>query len=226
MGRQRGKYSSPLQQARQLRILRVAQSELKKHGVAGLTMKGVAEAGGVSLKTLYNVFGNRDLLLRRVATEQLNGLHNSAPVLAAEPGIPQLLAYVEGSMKLFSLNPEFSSLTIQILLRAEDDRYSPDNQVNSVLELTHAALCYATEQGELRGAIDLEALSTLLCGQQWGLVLMWEKGLLPLVQLHTPLALSHCLTLIPLCQGQRKQWLEAQVQELLTPSRPAAQAIS
>jgi AcrR family transcriptional regulator len=226
VAKKRGPYSSPLQRERQQRILRAARHELEKNGVSSLTMKGIAQASDVSLKTLYNLFGNRDLLLLTVASELLDDLEQSTLALDIEPGIPQLLAYSEGAMKLFSEAPDFAAVTVRILLRAENDLHSVNDQVEKVRKFTHEALCYAAQRGEFLGDFDLHELSILITGQQWGLALMWDKGQLSLEQLPTQLTLSHCLTLSPLCQGKRKLWLEAKVQDLLTPSRPVAAAMT
>jgi AcrR family transcriptional regulator len=220
VGKKRGPYSSPLQQERRQRILRAARSELEKHGVAALTMKGIAEASDVSLKTLYNLFGNRELLLLLVASEQLDELEKNTLARDIEPGIPQLLAYAEGAMQLFSAAPDLAAVTVRILLQADNDLQPAHVQLERVRKFAHEALCYAAERGEFLSDFDLDELSILISGQQWGLALMWDKGLLSLDQLQTQLTISHCLTLSPLCRGERKRWLEARVRELLTHSRP------
>ena len=226
VAKKRGPYSSPLQQERKQRILQAVRCELEKRGVAALTMKGIAQASDVSLKTLYNIFGNRELLLLEAASTLLDELEKSAQVIESEPGIPQLLAYSEGAMKLFAADPDYAAVTTRILLQAEPDHHSANDQVERVREMAHAALSYAAEQGEFAGNCDLDELSMLISAHQWGLAVMWDKGLLPLQQLKTQVTLSHCLTLIPLCQGKRKAWLEAKVQDFLIHSRPVALAMA
>jgi hypothetical protein len=54
---------------------------------------------------------------------------------------------------------------------------------------------------------------------------MWDKGQMTLEQLQTNVVLSYCHTLIPLCRGARKRWLEAIVEKLITKPRPVATAM-
>jgi hypothetical protein len=179
-------------------------------------MRGVAEASEVSLKTLYNVFGNRDLLLMRVATEGLNSLANNAVVKKSNPGLGQLLAYAEGAMTVYSTSPEFSVVTIRILLQIDQEVAQIDNLIEMVRTLTRSSLVDACNNKELVDQVDIDSLATLLCAQQWGHVLMWEKGLISLAQLKLQLPLSHCLTLVPLSTRKSAIWLKRKTQTLFS----------
>ena len=64
----RGSYSSPCQQERRQRILEAARDQITAVGYDALTMKHLAQAGGVSIKTLYSLYGSKDeLMLTAVA---------------------------------------------------------------------------------------------------------------------------------------------------------------
>ena len=60
------------------RILAAADAIIRHQGVTGLTMRGLADAASVALKTPYNVFGSKTgvliALLDRVNTDLLNDL--------------------------------------------------------------------------------------------------------------------------------------------------------
>ena len=215
MSYKRGPYRSPAQQERQQRILSVTKSQLKSNGVSKLTMRGVAEASAVSLKTLYNVFGNRDVLLLRVATERYQQLASRSSVREARPGIHQLLAYAEEAIAQFTADPEFSAIVIGILLQLDKEVSPVDDLIALFRERTADALNDAVKNAELRADIDVEALATLLCAHQWGLVLLWERELMTLDQLGVQLRLSHCLTLSSLSRGQTKKWLQEESRELI-----------
>ena len=176
-------------------------------------MRGVAEASEVSLKTLYNVFGNRDQLLMRVSTEQLNGLANNTVVKGADAGLGQLLAYAESAARMFAISPDFSVVIIRILLQIERVNAPIDNLIEMVRSLTRAALIDARINKELAD-VDVDSLATLLCAQQWGHVLMWEKGLITIDQFKIQLPLSHCLTLAPLSTRKSGTWLKEKTQAL------------
>ena len=70
-------------------------------------------------------------------------------------------------------------------------------------------------QGELCPGLDLHELSFLVSENQWGAVLLWEKGLLRLEQLAPHISKHLFLTLTPLCQGQRLAWMNEQLDSAL-----------
>ena len=216
MNKKRGPYSSPRQQERRIRILRAAGDLFEEHGYSALSMQSIAEVSGVSTKTLYNLFGNLDSLLQAQALQRLDDLQDSAPVHDAEAGIPRLLAFTAGSMRLFENRPVPGRAVISILLRAELDPEMALERFGPVQRFAHASLAIAQEQGELREGLDLAAIANLFAASEWGVVLLWEKGLLDVSQLRHQISLNNYLTLIPLCVGERKTILENELEELLS----------
>lgn len=215
MTSKRGPYSSPLQQARRQRILSAARVELERNGLAALTMQSIAQSSETSLKTLYNLYGSRDLLLLAAASELLDNLEGSVSVQDSEPGIPRLLAFTRGVMKGFEYTPEYARVIVSILLRAERDHPSANTQLGRIQEFAYDALQVASEQGELVSGLNLQELSSVICANQWGMALLWEKGLLELGQLEAQTRLSHYLTLTPLCRGKREKKMRADLKRLL-----------
>lgn len=215
MSKKRGPYSSPLQQKRRKRILREARLLLERHGLAALTMQSIAATSEVSLKTIYNLFGTRDLLLLEAASGLLDYLEKSFLVQNTQPGIDRLLAYTEGAMKGFEETPEYARTIITILLQAEGDSPIARSQLGRIQTFAHSALEAAAQQGDIRADLDLLELSHLLSASQWGATLMWEKGILTLQELETQTRLGHYLILCPLCRGKRKKMMEAKLRELL-----------
>jgi len=149
MSNRRGPYSSPAQLARRQRILHTARRQLEKNGLAALTMQSIADSSETSLKTLYNLYGSRDLLLLAAASELLDDLERSVLVQRSEPGIPRLLAFTEGVMKGFEYTPEYARTIITILLRCERDNPSANVQLGRIRRIAYEALGTAQEQGEL-----------------------------------------------------------------------------
>ena len=226
MRKTRGPYSSPRQQDRRLRILRAAGTQLEKHGFAALTMNSIAAVSYVSTKTLYNLFGSLDGLLLEAAAELLVDLEQSDFVQQSEAGIPRLLAFTIGSMKQFEAMPDYARAIISILVRAELEPAAAYARMGVVQRFAYAALGIAAEQGELRPGLDLHELSSLVAANQWGAVLLWEKGLLRLDQLAAHISLSHYLILTPACSGTRKRSMEAKLHELLIRSATGTRDVS
>ena len=77
-------------------------------------------------------------------------------------------------------------------------------------------------QGELRDGLDLTRLSYQIAASVWGVVLLWEKGILVLEELRPAISLNHFLTLTPLCVGKRRELMEAGLHEVLQLSHPGA----
>jgi AcrR family transcriptional regulator len=215
MGKKRGPYSSKRQIDRRLRILRVTAEHLEKYGESSLTMQAIAEISEVSTKTVYNLFGSRDLLLMEAASERLVDLGLSDYVLEAEEGLPRLLAFAEGSMKNFVEMPQYARAVISVLVRAD---LPPDRAFQNfgVLQrFAQTSLELAASRGELRAGLDVSELANHIATNQWGAVLWWEKGLIELEQLENHVSLSHYATLIPVCLGERRKHMEAELEHLL-----------
>jgi AcrR family transcriptional regulator len=215
VSKKRGPYSSPRQQDRRQRILDVAGGELEKHGLSALTMEKIAKVSEVSTKTLYNYFDSRELLLLEAASELLIDIERSDLVLDAEPGIPGLLAFKLSGIKQFGEIPENSRLLLSILVRYDSDNKEANARFGPVQRFAYKSLSIAAEKGELLAGLDLNELSYLIAANQWSLVLLWEKGLLPFERLESQVRLNHYLLLTPLCLGKRKASMEAKLNELL-----------
>ena len=215
MSNKRGPYSSERQKKRRRRILQVAGVLLQKHGLDALTMQSIAEVSEVSTKTLYNLFGSRDLLLLEAASERLADLEHSPWVLEEEPGIPRLLAFAVGTMAQFEEMPKYAKAVIAIIVRADMEPETAYRNMGPVQRFTLASLEIARANGELVDDLDFEELSYVVAANLWGTVLLWEKGVLQLDQLMHQIALSNCLTLTPVCVGKRQQALSSELQRLL-----------
>ena len=216
MTSKRGPYSSPAQAERRLRILRATLNLLETEGISGVTLTEVARLAEVGEKTVRNIFGTRDDLLVKAAALQLDTLQVSPEVIELPPGIPRILAFTESTMNQFRAMPEFMVSIISIVFQSNDNREVAQRRVRHGREIAYAALVAANKNKELKSGTDLDALSDLIAGNQWGGVFLWQKGLLTLDQFIGHALINHCVTLIPFCVGARKKWLEAKLKDLLS----------
>lgn len=210
----RGPYSSPRQKQRRQDIMRAAVEQIEARGLSAVTMKDIAEASGVSTKTLYNLYGSRDLLLLEAASGILDALETSTQVQAAEPGIPRLLAYTERAMACFDMDGEFARFTISILLAGETDHPTVQHQLGLVQVLAEECLAEADARGEIVPGTSIEDVSRIIAANQWGVALLWEKGMMDLEQMKTHTLLSHLLTLASVTRGRRRKALEKESLDL------------
>ncbi|GAB5451287.1 MAG: hypothetical protein Hals2KO_16150 [Halioglobus sp.] len=222
MSQKRGPYNSPRQMQRRRNILAAAHTEMRDHGLTSVTMKNIAERSGVSTKTLYNLFGSRDLLLLDAASVLLDDLEASDAVQCAKQGIPRLLAYTEAAMRGFEYG-EFARYIISILFAAEPDHPAVHAQLGRIQRIAYHALCAAEREGELKPGLDLDRLSHVIAANQWGVALMWEKGLIDRHGLELQTMTSHYLTLLSVCTGKRRRSLQDQLNQYLEPDVAAGQ---
>ena len=59
-------------------------------------------------------------------------------------------------------------------------------------------------------------LSQLLAASQWGVTLMWRKGLISLETLRRQAIIEHCLDLMPFCRMKPRNWLSDLLGSLTT----------
>jgi AcrR family transcriptional regulator len=215
MSQKRGSYNSPRQKERRREILAAAVAEMQEHGLSSVTMNNIAQSSNVSTKTLYNLYGSRNLLLLEATSVLLEDLEESKWVQSVEPGIPRLLAYTERAMRVFDYG-EFTRPIFNILLSAEPGHAVAKSQLGRMQRIAYSALCIAADKGELLPDINLHELSHILAANQWGVALLWEKGMISLEQLKRQTTLSHYLTLAPACRGERKTMLLQECQTRLT----------
>lgn len=178
-------------------------------------MDNIAKLSDVSTKTLYNLFTSRELLLLEAASERLLSLGQSEEVMGAEPGLPRLLAFRVGALSQFEAMPDTARVLISILMRLDSDDADSNARFGPVQRYAEQCLSLAATQGELRPGLNLGEVACLFAANQWGLVLLWEKGLLPLGRMEAQVSLDHHLTLMPLCIGERKRKMETALETLL-----------
>ena len=212
------KYSSPRQQDRRKRILKATAAHLVKHGLETISMQGIAQDSGVSVKTLYNLFGSRDELLLKAGTRELSNLESSDTILRVEEGLPRLLAYVVATMDDFVAAPKYAHAIISTLAKADLTLDLADHHMGVVRRYAEASLLIAKDQGELRADVDTAKLARHISADQWGAVLLWVKGLLPVEDLPDHVAFSHYATLLAVTRGRRRDLMEQQFEALITNS--------
>ena len=132
----------------------------------------------------------------------------------ALPGIPRLLAYTQRAMDCFDQDGEFARYTISILMAGETDHPTVQHQLGLVGELAADCLAEAEARGELAPGTSIADVSRIIAANQWGVALLWEKGMMTLEQMKTHTLLSHLLTLASVTRGKRRKALEKESQDL------------
>ena len=222
MTKARGKYASPAQAERRRRILRETLKLLQDASPADISMAQIAELSDVSTKTLYNLFKSRNGLLLAAAAQIRADTQNSAKVMSAPVGISRILELTRRTMDTFEQSPEFmeSAMSIVVGISAEDE--AEHHRVGSTQTWFHEALLVAESEDQLIPGTDCTQLSQLLAASQWGVTLMWQKGLISLETLRRQAIIKHCLDLMPFCRMETREWLDALLASMMESTRNGA----
>ena len=222
MAKVRGSYASPAQVERRKRILRETLKLLQEASPADISMAQIAELSEVSTKTLYNLFKSRNGLLLAAAAQTRADTQNSANVMSAPAGISRILELTRRTMDIFERSPEFmeSAISVVVGISAEDE--AEHHRVGMTQEWFHEALLIAESEDQLLPGTDCMQLSQLLTASQWGVTLMWQKGLIPMETLRRQATIKHCLDLMPFCRMETRKWLDDLLASMLESTRNGA----
>ena len=222
MAKVRGRYASPAQAERRKRILRETLKLLQEASPADISMAQIAELSDVSTKTLYNLFKSRNGLLLAAAAQTRADTQSSANVMGAPAGISRILELTRRTMDTFEQSPEFmeSAMSVVVGISAEDE--AEHHRVGITQQWFHEALLVAESEDQLIPGTDCMQLSQLLAASQWGVTLMWQKGLISLETLRRQAVMKHCLDLMPFCRLETRKWLDDLLASMTEPTRNGA----
>ncbi len=204
---QRKVYNSPRQVERQQRILATTRHEISRHGYEGFTMRGLADAAGVALKTLYNHYSSKDELLFAAVGELLQDLQAMPEVADAVPGLPRSLAYTRVLGDTILREPGYADAIARALFQSPASNPLVDILLRDSVTVLHEALVVAAASSELLPGTNKNAVAHRLAAAQWGTVLLWQKGLLALEDVPAELIAGQIAILASVCQPARRRWL-------------------
>lgn len=207
MAKMRGKYASPAQAERRRRILRETLKLLQQESPADISMAQIADLSDVSTKTLYNLFTSRNGLLLAAAAQTRADTQNSANVMSAPAGIPRILELTRRTMDTFERSPEFMKSAMSVVVGISAEEEAEHHRVGMTQKWFHEALLVANSEDQLLPETDCILLSQLLAASQWGVNLMWQKGIISLETLRRQAVIKHCLYLMPFCRMETRNWL-------------------
>jgi AcrR family transcriptional regulator len=222
MAKVRGSYASPAQVERRKRILRETLKLLEEASPADISMGQIAELSEVSTKTLYNLFKSRNGLLLAAAAQTRADMQNSANVTSAPAGISRILELSRLTMDTFERSPDFmkSAMSVVVGISAEDE--AEHHRVGKTQQWFYEALLVAESEDQLLPGTDCIQLSQLLAASQWGVTLMWQKGLISMETLRRQAIIKHCVDLMPFCRMDTRKWLNDLLASMMEATRNRA----
>ena len=126
---------------------------------------------------------------------------------ALYPGIPALLAYVDLVCEQILDEPVYAQAMAQALFQAPAEHRLVDVLISDSRKIAREALLAAERQGELKPGTDIDATATALTAGQWGHVMLWTKGLIPLASLPRHMHDCEVALLAAVTRGERHDWL-------------------
>jgi AcrR family transcriptional regulator len=185
VGSKRGSYSSPRQQERQERVLQSARELIANRGYDGLTMRELARVSEVSDKTLYNLFATKDGLVMAAVADLLDAIVTQVQAGEQAAGLAAILRYTDAISAQILVSPEYAQAMSRALFQAEDSSPIVDLLLRSNQKFLQRQLRHAQRRGELTRKVQSARTATLLTAHTWGVLLLWNKGLLSLSSLPT-----------------------------------------
>ena len=216
MAKVRGRYASPAQTERSERILRETLKLLQEASPADISMGQIAELSDVSTKTLYNLFKSRNGLLLAAAAQTRADAQTSINLMSAPAGISRILELIRRTMDTFERSPEFMNSAMSVVVGISADDEAEHHRVGMTQKWFHEALLVAELEDQLIPGTDCMQLSQLLAASQWGVTLMWRKGLISLETLRRQAIIEHCLDLMPFRRMKTRNWLNDLLGSLTT----------
>ena len=207
MTKARGRYASPAQAERRKRILRETLKLLASEPPSDISMAQIAELSDVSTKTLYNLFKSRNGLLLAAAAQTRADTQNSANVMSAPAGISRILELTRRTMDTFEKSPEFMESAMSVVVGISAEEEAEHHRVGITQQWFYEALLIAESEDQLLPGTDCLQLSQLLSASQWGVTLMWQKGLISTDTLQRQAIIKHCVDLMPFCETETANWL-------------------
>ncbi len=180
---------------RRKRILNAAREYVGRVGYQGVTMKGLAQAAGVTAPTLYNTFGSKDELLYEAVLEHYEQLLEEAGPAVGVRGLDRVIAILTSTAETMRREPTY----VRTLM--DSFRSRPGGQrLGRALRLEGLqALVEAVEEmrsdGQLQDWVDPTVLATLISGIRRGVTIDWAGGRIALEDLANMMICSACVTL-------------------------------
>jgi AcrR family transcriptional regulator len=148
-------------------LLDAALDQLERKGVlAGLNLREVADAVGVTPANIYHYFGSRQGLLRAALTREMARLVDPRAAVAGA-------SFVERRTRMFDVITSNPKLALTALLALDGD---PDYAPMPFLETTRAQYAAMVEAGDLPADLDVEAAHLVTLATSIGCAIYGEAA--------------------------------------------------
>jgi AcrR family transcriptional regulator len=206
--------------ARRQRILSAAAGMLAGGGVAGLTVRAVAEKAGVTVPTIYNLIGSKEQVVAALIAAALDRLDQALQALPPRRGMARAQAAVQCSADLFFAAPEQYGAVFRALqeIQAQPNENSLGPLFTRAGEVFCQAVREAQHDNDLHGRLAPVPLGHHILHGQIETFRLWGIGALPepVVRARAFYGLYVGLMADATKQGRRQlvEWVKAHEQAL------------
>jgi AcrR family transcriptional regulator len=210
---------------RRSRILAAARSLISAGGFDGLTMRQLADQARVSVPTVYNLIGNKFLLLEALVKEQFA---EALAAFAKLPGNLPMMEYIERmpgvAHDVLLANPGYTRALIHIFMTSEESspaRRVLDAQSKTLMAETVRA---AQRKGELCAWADPELVAQAMYAIYCHALIGWGSGEMEEEELRAFTSHGMGLVLLSISEGAARSRLEAKLRALHESARQSVAA--
>jgi len=164
-------------QERKLRILARTRELIGEQGYAGITVRQLAERCGVSVPTLYNLFGSKDALLARAVEGHFEGLLETALQEPARDGCDRILEVVGACAQEMARLSDYHRALLEAFAGGGTQGLQESLAIQLSREL-RAGLAEMRAQRHLGAWVDLDVLAQQVTAACISSSVMWARGLL------------------------------------------------
>jgi AcrR family transcriptional regulator len=157
---------------RRAQVIAAARERFTKHGLAGTTMDGIAQAAGVAKGTVYLYYKSKEEIFRQILDEDLTTFHDDTVPPLRGPGeiAAKLHGFFLGVLRFFDRKKDFCELAIFEMGPEVRKKALQRFEVTfkDQVEAWEAALAEAQRAGQI-GPLDPRATAVTIVGAASGL---------------------------------------------------------
>ena len=170
MSRPREKLT-PRQRQRRDDILSTARRLISECGFDGVRMRELAAESGVTPKTLYHQFESKENLLRHAVEERFRTIYQTIDAARIDRGIDRLFFIIDAVAESFRENEAYARALAPMLSSTQHE--SEFAVIRAAVY--RRALTQIAEEGDLTGAVSIEALNQAVIRHVSALYQAWRQ---------------------------------------------------
>lgn len=202
-------------QKRRNRILIAARGMIVDEGVAGLSMRALADSAEVSVATLYNLLGSKEEILYALLDQSYETLNMTAAAVTDLDAIARAEAIVDASVDQFLSDADF----YKRLMRGIQGIETGERASSSVLKiwaLAEKAVADGMADGLLRNSVPARLIAQMILSSYSGALRHWVIGRVDNDTFKAQARMGLALSLLSVATDDTRPRLEGRALELGT----------